>query len=62
MSNKKKQKQGSITTDDDYYPKYILDSGGGNVTINLIIKGNRNKVRFFSGQPSQPGPKPGGGQ
>lgn len=56
---KKKQ---SITSDDDYYPKYILDSGGGNVTVNLTIKGNRNKVRFFSGQPSQPGPKPGGGQ
>lgn len=54
MSKTVKKKQ--VTTDDDYYPKYILESGGGNVTIHLTIKGDKNEVRFFSGQPSQPWP------
>lgn len=62
MSKQVKKKQGNtVTTDDDYYPKYILESGGGNVTINITIKGDKNELRFFSGQPSQPSPKPPGG-
>lgn len=52
----KKTAGNTVTTDDDYYPKYILESGGGNVTIHLTIKGDKNEVRFFSGQPSQPWP------
>lgn len=52
----KKKQESTVTTDDDYYPKYILDSGGGSITINLTIKGDKNVVRFFSGQPSQPWP------
>lgn len=62
MSNKVKKNPESTTIDDspeqEYYPKYILESGGP-VTINITINGNDNNVRVLSGQ-APPPPKPGG--
>lgn len=59
-SNKKKSNSETIdeSPEQEYYPKYILESQGP-VTINLTIKGNNNIIRLFSGQ-SPPPPKPGG--
>jgi hypothetical protein len=62
MQQKAKKNQESTTTDDspeqEYYPKYILESAGP-VTINITINGNDNNVRVLSGQ-APPPPKPGG--
>jgi hypothetical protein len=62
MSSKAKKNQESTTSDEspeqEYYPKYILESAGA-VTITITINGNDNNVRVLSGQ-APPPPKPGG--
>ena len=62
MQKKGKSKQESTTNDEspeqEYYPKYILESAGP-VNITITINGNDNNVRILSGQ-APPPPKPGG--
>lgn len=55
-TDKKQTKEVSLEETEEEYgsPIYILDSGGGAVTINITIGGNGNTVAVMSGKPSQP--------